>query len=124
MCNVKGAAEHLRQRNSGADFKEGSRSDRRKLSPRDGMFLTLIRLRAGLTGGALSWLFDVSEATVSRTFESWLLHLQFVFQTAFSPPDKKMREKTCPDEFWAKFKTRSSFIIDCSDLAMQVGSEP
>ena len=124
LFNIKGAAESLQQRNMTLEYTNNPRLKGRKLRPIDGMFLCMIRLRTGMTSEHVAWLFGVGVATVSRVFEMWLMHMHVCFQVCFPPPDAKMRQHSCPKEFIAKFKTDYAYIVDCSDLEMQVGSDP
>jgi hypothetical protein len=124
LFNIDEAAENLKQRNAGLEYTNKPRSKSRKLRPIDGMFLCMIRLRTGMTEEHVAWLFGVGQSTVSRVFEMWLMHMHVSFQVCFPPPDAKMRQHSCPKEFVAKFKTNYAYIVDCSDLEMQVGSDP
>ena len=48
------------------------RGPERRLSARDEFFLVLVRLRRGLHGRDLGRRFGVSEATVSRIWDTWI----------------------------------------------------
>jgi hypothetical protein len=125
MCNIKNAAENLRLRGRGLNYdSDSNRIHRRLLTPIDGMFLCLVRCRTGLSEELIGLFFGVSQPVVSRVFEMWLMHFDFCFKVLFPPPDAKMRVESCPEEFVSKFKTAYAYIVDCSDLEMQVGSTP
>ena len=77
-----------------------------------------------MTENVVAWVFGVSQSTASRVFEMWLLHLQFALGETFPPPDAKMRKHTFPPSFKRRFGTDLALVVDCSDLEMQVGSDP
>ena len=124
VCNYRRGAESLHQRNSGFVYANEPKSGRRKLSPIDGMLLCLVRLRCGLTENTVAFMFGISQPTVSRVFEMWLQHLHFVLRTVFPPPDQMSRSATCPKAFKHRMKTDNAFIVDCSDLQVEVSSDP
>ena len=88
------------------------------------LFLTLVRLKTGMTAASAAFLFGVSESVVCRTFESGLLHMYHCFRVLFKPPTLAMMARTCPPKVRARFKAQVGYIIDCSDLECQTGSDP
>ena len=125
ILNLKGAFENVRVRDKGLEYQSTKiRQEARKLLPRDMLFLTLMRLRSGMTQDDLAFLFGVSDSVISRTFESGLLHMYHCLNVLFKPPTLKMMAKTCPKQFRARFGGSGGYIIDCSDIECQVGSDP
>ena len=88
------------------------------------LLVTLVRLKTGISSEAAAFLFGVSEAVISRTFESGLLHVYHCFKVLFKPPTLEMMARTCSAKFKSRFKAQGGYIIDCSDLECEIGTDP
>jgi hypothetical protein len=125
MLNIAKSFEQLRLRHNGLDYDSQScRINARSLTTKDFMFMTLMRLWTGMSVDDLAWLFGVSSSVISRVFETVVLHMYHCFKALFPPPTLDMREKTMPAQFLARLGGRGGYIIDCSDIECQVGSDP
>ena len=92
---------------------------RRKLSPMDELFLTLVRLRVGLLNADLSYRFGVSTSNVSKIVTTWIqfLYLQFGMLRNHMFPSREILKLNTPPCF-AKFKD-IRVIIDCCEFFVE-----
>ncbi|CAN7945074.1 unnamed protein product [Ixodes pacificus] len=97
------------------------RGRRRKLSIEDQLFLVLVKLRVGLFHKHLGHLFDVSEATVSRVFLTWMsyLYLQLTQLPLWLPRD--VVDRLMPDSFKEKYES-TRVIIDATEVRCELSS--
>ena len=86
---------------------------RRKLSPLNEFFLTMVRLRVGLLNKDLAYRFGISPSSVSKIVTSWIqfLHLQFGRMRNVMFASRQLLKHNMPSCF-AKFKG-IRVIIDC-----------
>ena len=73
-----------------------SRGRDRRLSPRDGVALTLVMLRTGMTFKVTAALFGVSGQTASRHFTTWLVLLEFFLSSEFPYPTVEQLKRVTP----------------------------
>ena len=92
---------------------------RRKLSPMDELFLTLVSLRVGLLNADLSYRFGVSTSSVSQIVTKWIqfLYLQFGTLRNRMFPSRDILKLNMPPCF-AKFKD-IRVIIDCCEFFVE-----
>lgn len=93
----------------------------RLLSPENEFFLTIIKLRRNMVNKELAFRFEISEATVSRTFITWInfLYCQFKELNIWIPhkiAEENMRQKG--------EKCTSTIIIDCTEFKIQKPQNP
>ncbi|XP_062601105.1 uncharacterized protein LOC134262791 [Saccostrea cucullata] len=97
-----------------------SRGPKRKLSPEDELFLTLVRLRLGLLHTDLAYRFGVSVSTVNEITSTWIqfLYLQFNRLRNAMFPSRKIISKHLPKSFRKYKKVR--VILDATKFFTQV----
>lgn len=101
--------------------KQRKRGRPRTLTPSEEFFLVMCRLRQALPEKHLSFLFGVSQATVSRIFISWINFMFLRFGTINIWPSRAEVDRLMPEEFKTKYpKTR--VIIDCTEVRCQMPS--
>ena len=106
--------------NSTQRAKVSTSHTNRALSKEDELFLTLARLRLGLPLQHIANLFNISIATVSRIFTSWINLLYFVLGSInFWLPKHTIQEKM-PDSFRKFPSTR--VILDATEFEIQTPS--
>lgn len=95
---------------------------KRKLTPMDELFLTLLRLRTGLLNVDLGYRFGIANSTVSKIFHTWIQFLYLSFSCLrdrmFAP--REVVAKNLPSSF-RKFKG-IRVIIDCSEFFVEKAS--
>ena len=89
----------------------------RALSKEDELFLTLARLRLGLPRQHIANFFNISIATVSREFTSWINLLYFVLGSINFWLPKHTFQETMPDSF-RKFPL-TTVILDATEFKIQ-----
>ena len=92
---------------------------RLSLSAKEQFILVLCRLRQGFSVKHMGYLFDISEATVSRYFVSWINFMYFRLGALPIWPSKDIILKTMPQTFRDKYPD-TRVIIDCSEIFAQV----
>lgn len=92
---------------------------RRKLSPLDEFFLSLVRLRVGLLNADLAYRFGISSSSVSKIVTSWIqfLYLQFGSLRNKMFTSRQLLKRSMPSCF-AKFKG-IRVIIDCCEFFVE-----
>ena len=92
---------------------------KRKLSPMDELFVTLVRLRVGLLNADLSYRCGISVSNVSKIVTTWIqfLYLQFGTLRTRMFPSAKMLKLNMPPCF-AKLKN-IRVIIDCCEFFVE-----
>ena len=88
------------------------------LSSVDQLFLTLVKLRQGLDHQLLSYMFGVSEATVSRIFSSWINHMYCLLKKIPIWPEKQVILDTMPEEFKKRYSS-TRVIIDSTEIPIE-----
>ncbi|XP_061196676.1 uncharacterized protein LOC133204949 [Saccostrea echinata] len=85
------------------------------LSPQDQFFLVMIKLRQAKEDIELSYLFQVSESTVSNIIVTWINFMYFQLKEINIWPSRSVIDEYMPDDFFANFcKTR--VIIDATEV--------
>ena len=103
--------------NHGVENYIGERST---LTLEDSLFLTLVRLRLGLLQKDLAYRFKVSESTVSRIFNSWLMYLYPALKSAVFIPKCKPEEEYVPECFQQFPDTK--IVLDCTEVFVETPS--
>lgn len=91
------------------------------LSPIDQFFAVLMRLKVGLYIQDIAERFQISSASFSMIFTTWisLLHAELKFLNPF--PSKDIINRTMPQSFKVKYPS-TRVIIDCTELFIQTSS--
>lgn len=87
------------------------------LSPREELFLTLVKLRLGLTVQDLADRFGVSTSTVSSTFKTWIKILSTILKCVIFTPDQGSLNFTRPKRF--DHVKDVAQIIDCFEVFIE-----
>ena len=87
----------------------------RSLKVIDEFFLTLVRVRQGFTLKHLSFLFDVSEQTVSRVFLTWINFVYFELGAFPIWQSRDLNNETMPEALKVKF-SNTRCILDCTEI--------
>lgn len=87
------------------------------LSTREEVFLTLMKLRLGLTEKDLAARFKIAQSTVSTIFKTWVRLLAKVLGCLIFVPDQESLNATCPKRF--DNAKHVSQIIDCFELFIE-----
>ena len=87
----------------------------------DQLFAVLVRLKVGLFVQDISDRFQISPASFSMYFTTWisLLHAELKLINPF--PSLDIIQRTMPDSFKAKYPS-TRVIIDCTELFIQTSS--
>lgn len=99
-----------------------NRGRARKLSREDELFLTLIKLRHDFPESDLAARFNVSQATISRVFRTWVLCLSYTFKEIDIWPSRIHVNNNMPDAFSCYASTR--VIIDATEFPIEKPSKP
>ena len=83
--------------------------------------MIMCRLRQALPEKHLSFLFGVSQSTISRTFISWINFMFLRFGTINIWPTRAEVDCSMPEDFKNKFPT-TRVIIDCTEVKCQMPS--
>ena len=100
-----------------------NRQSTRKLSQEDELFLTLCKLRHDFPESDLATRFHVSQPTISRIFQTWVLCLCYSFQEINIWPSKDHVNKYMPDVFKSAYPSMR-VIIDATELPLEKTSNP
>lgn len=85
------------------------------LHPSDQLFLTLIKLRCAKGDVELSLMFEISESTVSRIFNTWVNFLYFQLKELEMWPSREVVNDFMPQDFKQKFPT-TRIILDATEM--------
>lgn len=88
------------------------------LSDEDQLFLALVKLRQSLDHQLISYMFNVSEATVSKVFSSWVNFMYTRLKMLPIWPSKKVIQETMPDHF-KKLYPSTRVIIDSTEIPIE-----
>ena len=97
--------------------KRGKRGRKRKLSLKNEFFLTLCRIRAGLTKEDLAFRFGISQGTISKILSTWIPFLGKEMSCLIHWPTREQNNKFYPKCF-KKFPNIIG-IIDCTEGAIE-----
>lgn len=86
--------------------------------------LTLMKLRLGHHFKDLAFRFGVSEPVASKTFVNCLEVLYSKFRCLVDWKERKELVKTMPASFRKNFGTKVTMIIDCTEIFIEVPSNP
>ncbi|XP_062585854.1 uncharacterized protein LOC134247520 [Saccostrea cucullata] len=85
------------------------------LSPQDQLFLVMMKLRQAKEDIELSYLFQVSESTVSNIIGTWINFMYYQLKELNIWPSRSVIDEYMPDDFFANFnKTR--VILDATEV--------
>lgn len=93
----------------------------RSLKPAEEYFMVLCRLRQGFHEDHLSHLFNISVATVSRIFVTWMNYMYLKLGTIDIWPSRTTIDLYMPEAFKSKYKS-TRVIIDCTEVKCQMPS--
>ena len=85
------------------------------LNPPDQLFRTVMKLRCAKEDVELSLMFEISESTVSRVFNTWVNFLYFQLKELNTWPSRDVVSKFMSQDFKQKFPT-TRVILDAADL--------
>ena len=88
------------------------------LSPRDELFLTLMKLRQAKDDTELSFFFSISESTVSKVVMTWINFLYFQLKEMNIWPSREVVDQHMPTDFKRKFP-RTRVILDATEIPIQ-----
>ena len=94
---------------------------KRTLKPEEEFFMVMCRLRQGFHEKHLTFLFGISQPTVSRIFVSWINFMFLRFGIINTWPSRDEVEKTMPQDFKAKYPNKR-VILDCTEIKCQMPS--
>lgn len=94
----------------------------RKLTLKEELVLTLLRLRRGFHNRTVGNLFHISESSVSRIFISWINLMYHDLQFLIRWPTKEQVRSKLPKCF--KYFQKTRCIIDCTEFFVQKPSLP
>lgn len=91
----------------------------RRFTPKEELFITLLRLRRGLSLKIISYLYDTSESLVSRIFITWIqfMFLHFKSMNVAMFPTKAVVRTSLPKVFRRFKNVRCS--VDCTEFFCQ-----
>ena len=92
------------------------------LNPPDQLFLTVMKLRCAKEDVELSLMFEISESTVSRVFNTWVNFLYFQLKELNTWPSRDVVSKFMPQDFKQKFPT-TRVILDATEMPIQKPSD-
>ncbi|XP_062572932.1 uncharacterized protein LOC134234895 [Saccostrea cucullata] len=91
----------------------------RKLSTKDELVLTLMKIRLGLLDEDLADRFSISVSYVSRIFTTWVKILsKYLSKLIFNPP-KEVVHANLPPKFKTQKYSSVRHIIDCSEVFIE-----
>ena len=96
----------------------------RKLTQKDEMLVTLMKLRLGSTNYDLGQRFGVSTALVSNVFTTWIKALASELSCLVYNPSIDVVKKTLPKKFRKPGYSNVRHIIDCTEIFIETPSTP
>jgi len=91
----------------------------RKLTPKNELLLTLMRLRLGLLNEDLADRFGISPATCSETFKTWISFLSMTIGNFVQWLPKESVQENMPKSFKKAGYGKVRVIIDCSEIFIE-----
>lgn len=117
LGDVTSKVNYWRKRRKNDESTPTKRSGpKRKLDPKNQLFLTLIKLRRGFSSRDLAYRFNVSESYISNVVITWVQLLYHEFQSlkkSMFPSRQEMREHMSPS--FKSFKN-IRVIVDCTEF--------
>ena len=89
----------------------------RKLTKKQEFLLVLMKLRQGLSNFALGIMFDVSETTVSRIFNTWIKFLASQLKSLIVWPSRTQIDEVMPESMRSCTNLRCT--IDCTEVKIE-----
>lgn len=102
--------------------KRTERKRRMKLDPLNQLFMTLVKLKLDLNIRDIANRFQISTATVSRYFITWVCFLHHELKEVAWFPSKEQVAETLPHAFREKYPTTFA-IIDASEVFVETPSD-
>lgn len=121
FSNVMADMRYVGKKGGDEVFGSFRRGGTTLLSQEEQLFLVLVRLRRGLHGRDLARRFGVSEATVSRIWDSWLPLMADRLQHIDIWPSKEYISNTMSAAF-AAVCPETRVILDCTELRVEMAS--
>ena len=87
----------------------------RSLPPMEECFLTLVRLRVGLTEQDIAYRFEVSQSTVSRIVTTWINFMYFQLKEIPLWPPRELIKANMPKQFKDMYPS-TRVIIDATEI--------
>ena len=106
----------------GSSTKKRVRKRKTKLTPMIQPFMVLIKLRLDLTFRDLGYRFQISQATVSRYFVTWVCFLYQQLREIEWFPSKEQVLGTLPHAFYEKYPTTVA-LLDATEIFIETPSD-
>ena len=106
---------------NGAGEEKGTKAGpSRRFTPKEELFITLLRLRRGFSLQAIAYIFEVSASLVSTIFITWIQFIFLQFKAMQVPmfPSKDILKASLPKVFRNFRNVRCS--VDCTEFFCQV----
>ena len=106
---------------NGAGEEKGTKAGpSRRFTPKEELFITLLRLRRGFSLQAIAYIFEVSASLVSTIFITWIQFIFLQFKAMQVPmfPSKDILKASLPEMFRNFRNVRCS--VDCTEFFCQV----
>ena len=97
-----------------SETQKSTKNEKRRFTPKEELFLTLLRLRRGYTYLEISHFYDVSEALISNIFITWIQFLFLHFKDNMKFPTKEEVKPYLPKVFKSFKNIRC--VIDCTEF--------
>ncbi|XP_046381846.2 uncharacterized protein LOC124152842 [Haliotis rufescens] len=88
------------------------------LSPKNQLFMTLMKLRQGKDDMELAIMFEVSRSVVGQIVNTWMNFLYFQLQEVNTWPSKEVIRHTMPENFNKQFPS-TRVILDATEIPIQ-----
>lgn len=93
------------------------------LSPKDELFLTLVKLRLDAPYVDLAMRFGISTGSVSKVFNTWLSLMYRKFKELSIWPSRSLVDEAMPQQFKDLYPS-TRVIIDCTEFPIEKPSDP
>ena len=115
LCHWKGPKRTVRP----TQKERFNRGRKRKLTPKNEFFMSLMKLKTGLHMGILGDLFGVSQTQVSRICFTWWTFLSTVLGSLVYNPEKGAVLKTLPTAFKNPMYREVRHIVACTEVFIE-----